>query len=345
MRRAKLLVHCLTIAAALGVAALSSADAQVRPGSSSVLFFNESKIDQSKFVTIPNIGGVTGWTLPGSDVPIKFSGYLTQCPFSASSCFYNYAGTSPSGPAGWAFGSSYGGQENFADANLTSFYQLTGGNQKFVKVDVEGFNFVAAIAGNAAGQDEKAIADQTWSFTNQTGTHKLSQFLNPDATARAGPLVSPELYNASFEVQLSVPFTLQMNDSVGGLGFSASADLAAGCKSLDSEINKELQFGDQPWVNIVNAVRPKTCYQGLAISDPSVSIDPAFLAQDPGVTLEFSANIQQFAPTAGSVPEPSTWALLALGFAGFGLARARRRAWASSARQFLLTVPLRLERN
>jgi hypothetical protein len=45
------------------------------------------------------------------------------------------------------------------------------------------------------------------------------------------------------------------------------------------------------------------CYEGLAFSDPSVSIDPAFLAQDPGATLEFSPNIQQFTPAAGSVPE------------------------------------------
>ena len=77
------------------------------------------------------------------------------------------------------------------------------------------------------------------------------------------------------------------------------------------------------------AVTP--CYEGLAFSDPSVSIDPAFLAQDPGATLEFSSNIQQFTPAAGSVPEPSTWVLIALGFAAIGLARARMRRRKRSA--------------
>jgi hypothetical protein len=64
-----------------------------------------------------------------------------------------------------------------------------------------------------------------------------------------------------------------------------------------------------------------------ALADPNVSILPDFLAANPGLSLEFSANIAQPGPV-GSVPEPSTWALLALGFAGLAFASHRRPAQA-----------------
>ena len=64
-----------------------------------------------------------------------------------------------------------------------------------------------------------------------------------------------------------------------------------------------------------------------ALVDPNISILPDFLAANPGLSLEFSANITQ-PGSIGSVPEPSTWALLALGFAGLALASHRRPAHA-----------------
>ena len=64
-----------------------------------------------------------------------------------------------------------------------------------------------------------------------------------------------------------------------------------------------------------------------ALADPNVSILPDFLAQTSGLSLEFSANITQ-PGSVGSVPEPSTWTLLALGFAGLAFASHRRPAQA-----------------
>lgn len=68
----------------------------------------------------------------------------------------------------------------------------------------------------------------------------------------------------------------------------------------------------------------------VASVDPEISILPDFLAANPGLSLEFSANITQ-PGSVGSVPEPSTWALLTLGFVGLAFASLRRPAQARKA--------------
>jgi hypothetical protein len=57
-----------------------------------------------------------------------------------------------------------------------------------------------------------------------------------------------------------------------------------------------------------------------ASADPMITIDPTFLGDNPGnYTLVFSSNINP-----NGIPEPSTWAMMLLGFAGLGLAGYRR---------------------
>jgi hypothetical protein len=60
-----------------------------------------------------------------------------------------------------------------------------------------------------------------------------------------------------------------------------------------------------------------------AVVDPILIIAPAFASN---YTLEFSPGVQNGIP--GGVPEPSTWAMMLLGFAGLGFAvrRSRRKA-------------------
>jgi hypothetical protein len=51
-----------------------------------------------------------------------------------------------------------------------------------------------------------------------------------------------------------------------------------------------------------------------------ITIDPSFLASNPGYSLVFSSNIS----LSSSIPESSTWAMLLLGFAGLGFAGYRK---------------------
>jgi hypothetical protein len=44
-----------------------------------------------------------------------------------------------------------------------------------------------------------------------------------------------------------------------------------------------------------------------ALADPYIYIDPAFLAANPGATLEISPGVGNEGPMASGVPEPGTW--------------------------------------
>jgi hypothetical protein len=55
--------------------------------------------------------------------------------------------------------------------------------------------------------------------------------------------------------------------------------------------------------------------------DPFLSIDPTFLLDNPGFSLEFSSGVVNVSP----VPEPSTWAMMILGFCGLGFMAYRQK--------------------
>ena len=64
---------------------------------------------------------------------------------------------------------------------------------------------------------------------------------------------------------------------------------------------------------------------GIAFADPYVSIDPTFLAQHTGLSLQFSQFVGND-PAPSGVPEPATWAMMVGGFGLVGgTMRLRRR--------------------
>jgi hypothetical protein len=66
---------------------------------------------------------------------------------------------------------------------------------------------------------------------------------------------------------------------------------------------------------------PTYCGTASADLDPEIEIAPSFLAANPGYELVFSPG---FVPAASSdVPEPSTWAMMLLGFMALGFASRR----------------------
>jgi hypothetical protein len=67
--------------------------------------------------------------------------------------------------------------------------------------------------------------------------------------------------------------------------------------------------------------------QSTAFIDPFISIDPVFLSSHPDVSLQFSLGITN---GIGAVPEPSTWAMMILGFAAVGYMAHRGRNQAAA---------------
>ena len=94
------LIKSLLLGSAAGIVAVATAQAADLP---------TRKAAPVEYVRVCNVGGITGWTLPGSDTCVKLSGYITaQFEGGNLNTQYNYgsitdaltASTTTSGPAG-----------------------------------------------------------------------------------------------------------------------------------------------------------------------------------------------------------------------------------------------------
>ncbi len=71
---------------------------------------------------------------------------------------------------------------------------------------------------------------------------------------------------------------------------------------------------------------PSATSSAEADADPHIYIDPAYLAANPGATLEISPGVGNIGPTAiSAAPEPSTWLLMFAGIGGIGLMLRRKK--------------------
>lgn len=70
-------------------------------------------------------------------------------------------------------------------------------------------------------------------------------------------------------------------------------------------------------------VAPQIVFSGSVDVDPIFTIDPAFLQQNPGYSLELSAGVGN---SPATVPEPAAWTMLLAGFGGLGAMRVARRS-------------------
>jgi hypothetical protein len=63
------LIKSILLGSAAGIVAVASAQAADLP--------TKKAAPVAQYVKICNVGGITGWTLPGSDTCVKISGYIT----------------------------------------------------------------------------------------------------------------------------------------------------------------------------------------------------------------------------------------------------------------------------
>ena len=90
------LIKSLLLGSAAGIVAVASAQAADLP---------TKKAAPVEYVKVCNVGGITGWTLPGSDTCVKLSGYITaQFEGGNLNTQYNY---------GSICGRGYGRRESF----------------------------------------------------------------------------------------------------------------------------------------------------------------------------------------------------------------------------------------
>ena len=70
------LIKSLLLGSAAGIVAVATAQAADLP---------TRKAAPVEYVRVCNVGGITGWTLPGSDTCVKLSGYVTRRSSAATS--------------------------------------------------------------------------------------------------------------------------------------------------------------------------------------------------------------------------------------------------------------------
>jgi hypothetical protein len=130
----------------------------------------------------------------------------------------------------------------------------------------------------------------------------------------------------------SIDGATTLHSQTGALG---SGTIAAGTGAGSFVMNGSVEVFSGNDFQIVMTVELNTQMTGAPTGmastsfDPFFFIDPIFAEANPGYSLSFSPQIGNAAP---AVPEPSTWAMMLIGFAGLGFAgynRARQRTIAA----------------
>ena len=135
------------------------------------------------------------------------------------------------------------------------------------------------------------------------------------------------LIDANVMVQSTVSGSAFLGPCTPGDGVCSLDQFAASPMALDEVVdfasNALTEVQMSAGIRVFNDV-PGTPYSGSLTVDPIFTIDPSFLAANPGYSLSFSSGVGDSA--LSGAPEPATWALMLAGFGGLGATLRRRRA-------------------
>ena len=303
------LIKSLLLGSAAGIVAVASAQAADLP---------TRKAAPVEYVKVCNVGGITGWTLPGSDTCVKFSGYITA-QFEGGNLTTQYN----RGTINDAIGAYYGGLSPIYPVATTGFNQLTqrvliaasdAQNNTVFYRPTTGWttraNFGFSMASNTAygplighfdlnsetgsGFDNTGTATYlntgylTWAgitagkaqsfYSFVGGGDNWANFASPDRKGFNEPNLLA--YTASFGGGFTATISAESPGSVGSSG--GGTDMTQG----------SLIYGGQKWPDIVGALHVKQGWGEAQVSgvihNVNVSDTLANQATDCGITgIEF----------------------------------------------------------
>jgi hypothetical protein len=114
------LIKSLLLGSAAGIVAVATAQAADLP---------TRKAAPVEYVRVCNVGGITGWTLPGSDTCVKFSGYMTAH-FIGGNLSNQYNSASAQTAAGPLYPGLAAALGDKAPTNLSQRIQVEGGDSQ-----------------------------------------------------------------------------------------------------------------------------------------------------------------------------------------------------------------------
>jgi hypothetical protein len=268
------ILRTLLLVSAAGIVAVATAQAADLP---------TRKAAPVDYVRVCNVGGITGWTLPGSDTCVKFSGYLTaQFAGGNLNTQYNWANTSIlaglTGVPPLPFAQGLSTQRvlvaaSQAQGNTTFYRHETGwstrANLSFdmasntaygplighIDINSEAANGFDALGGTTylntgyltwAGITA-GMAQSFFSFT--AGGDNWANFLSPDRKGFNEPTLLA--YTASFGGGFTATISAESPGPVGGSGGGVQSTGAIGSNPGN------ITFGGQRWPDIVGALHFK----------------------------------------------------------------------------------------
>jgi hypothetical protein len=212
------------------------------------------------------------------------------------------------------------GPGTISSTPFTSFYGASGMSQVIASDAPPSITASSAITktdsfGEEIGTDASATLKYYVQLNGPVGFTNLSVTSNGSLSSTAG-----SFSNEALVVGNTTIGNLQSVGGVSSIG-GQSFGITAGFNPNGFVMQDTLQvFANQP-IEVLMSVEAGTSVNANSLSSAMAFLDPFFSA-GPNYTISISPGVTN---VAGAVPEPSSWAMMFLGFCGLGWLAYRRR--------------------